>query len=64
MRHLFVFLAGVVVGLSMATFGLSREVHSFDITDPWERCLSAMESAHIPGDMWECYEPGTGQGRR
>lgn len=33
-----------------------REVHSFDLANPWERCLDAMEAAEIPGDMWECYE--------
>lgn len=31
--------------------------HSFDLVNPWERCLAAMEEAEIPGDMWECHEP-------
>lgn len=28
----------------------------WDLSDPWERCLAAMEQAEIPGDMWECHE--------
>lgn len=28
----------------------------FDLTNDWERCLAAMESAEIPGWMWECHE--------
>ena len=36
-----------------------REVHEFDLSDPWERCLAAVEDARIPGWMWECREfPG------
>ena len=34
-----------------------RRFHNWDIADPWERCLAAMEAAEIPGDMWECHEP-------
>lgn len=34
-----------------------RRSHDWDLTDPWERCLAAMEQAEIPGDMWECHEP-------
>lgn len=46
---------GVAIGYRVAPAPV--EVHSWDITDPWERCLSAMEAAEIPGDMWECHEP-------
>lgn len=28
----------------------------WDLADPFERCLAAMEQAEIPGDMWKCYE--------
>lgn len=28
----------------------------FDISNPFERCLAAVESAELPGWMWECNE--------
>ena len=61
------FMCGVAVGIGVGARMQESltpppaEVHEWDITDPWERCLSAMEAAEIPGDMWECHEPGTGQ---
>jgi hypothetical protein len=45
--------------LTAPTVFVVREVepvHVWDLANPWERCLAAMEAAEIPGDMWECYE--------
>lgn len=28
----------------------------WDLTNPFERCLAAMEQAEIPADVWECRE--------
>lgn len=38
---------------------LPQPAHEWDLVDPWQRCMAAMESAEIPGDMWVCYEPST-----
>lgn len=29
---------------------------SFDLGSDFERCLAAMDAAHLPGWMWECHE--------
>jgi len=28
----------------------------FDLGSDFERCLAAVEAAHLPGWMWECHE--------
>lgn len=28
----------------------------WDLSNPFDRCLAAMQDAEIPGDMWDCYE--------
>src|SRR5688572_19938143 len=29
---------------------------SVDLSDPFTRCLDAVDGAHLPGWMWECHE--------
>lgn len=44
---------------SPALWVLPLPAHDFDLANPFDRCLAAMEAAEIPGWMWECreYEP-------
>lgn len=43
-------------GWDCATMGNQVCGSDRDLTDPFERCLSAVEAAHIPGWMWECHQ--------
>lgn len=43
-------------GWDCATMGNRVCGSDRDLTDPFERCLSAVEAAHIPGWMWECHQ--------
>lgn len=54
--------AGVMIGVGLGiSIGIRLvpvpdEVHVWDLTSPWDRCLAAMEGAELPDWMWECRE--------
>jgi hypothetical protein len=43
-------------GWDCATMGNGTCGPTHDLTDPFDRCLSAVESAELPAWVWECHQ--------